>query len=178
MTGSTLPSVSWVPSGGGGGGVCRWVHETLGQFQRKKVNLRPCCRQICKNRYPVLENMTHHGTEMACLRNITRNSRYHKRSLDFVCGLEINQQGERSFVAIYLIVIIGILGKNQPCSRVKPKVKAHLHRRFLSQQLNATQCNFCGAEVATSCDFIAILVQFVSVNVSTRQLLKQKLCAC
>ena len=41
----------------------------------------------------------------------------------------------------------------------------------------ATQCNFCRAEVATSCDFIAILVQFVSVNVSTRLLLKQKLCA-
>ena len=29
------------------------------------------------------------------------------------------------------------------------------------------------AEVATSCDFIAILVQFVSVNVSTRLSLKQ-----
>ena len=51
-------------------------------------------------------------------------------------------------------------------------VTARLHRRFLSQQLNATQCNFCRAgEVATSCDFIAILVQFVSVNVSTRLLL-------
>ena len=42
----------------------------------------------------------------------------------------------------------------------------------------ATQCNFCRAEVATSCDFIAILVQFVSVNFSTRVLLKQKLCTC
>ena len=42
----------------------------------------------------------------------------------------------------------------------------------------ATQCNFCCAEVATSCNFIAILVQFVSVNVSTRLLLKQKQCAC
>ena len=42
----------------------------------------------------------------------------------------------------------------------------------------ATQCNsmqFCRAEVATSCDFIAILMEFVSVNVSTRLLLKQKL---
>ena len=57
-------------------------------------------------------------------------------------------------------------------------LKARLHRRFLSPQLNATQCNFCRVEVATSCDFIAILVQFVSVNVSTRLLLKQKLCAC
>ena len=56
--------------------------------------------------------------------------------------------------------------------------KARLHRRFLSPQLNATQCNFCRAEVANSCDFIAILVQFVNVNVSTRLLLKQKLCAC
>ena len=28
----------------------------------------------------------------------------------------------------------------------------------------ATQCNFCRAEVATSCDFIAILVQFVSAK--------------
>ena len=45
-------------------------------------------------------------------------------------------------------------------------LKARLHRPFLSPQLNATQCNFCRAEVATSCDFIAILVQFVSVNVS------------
>ena len=42
----------------------------------------------------------------------------------------------------------------------------------------ATQCNFCRAEDATSCDFIAILVQFVSANVSTRLFLKQKLCAC
>ena len=50
--------------------------------------------------------------------------------------------------------------------------------RSNSMQLNATQCNFCPAEVATSCDFIAILVQFVSVNVSTRLSLKQKLCAC
>ena len=41
-----------------------------------------------------------------------------------------------------------------------------------------SQYNFCRAEIATSCDFIAILVQFVSVNVSTRLLLKQKLCAC
>ena len=57
-------------------------------------------------------------------------------------------------------------------------LKACLHRRFLSQQLSATQCNFCPAEVATSCDFIAILVQFVSVNVSTRLFLEQKLCAC
>ena len=56
--------------------------------------------------------------------------------------------------------------------------KARLHRRFLSQQLNATQCNFCRAEVATSCDFIAILVQFDSANVSTHLLLKQKLYAC
>ena len=56
-------------------------------------------------------------------------------------------------------------------------VKARLHRRFLSQQLNATQCNFCRAKVATSCDFIPISVQFVSVKVSTRLLLKQKLCA-
>ena len=44
---------------------------------------------------------------------------------------------------------------------------------FLSQQLNATQCNFCRAEVATSYDFIAILVQFVSVNVNTRLLLNK-----
>ena len=57
-------------------------------------------------------------------------------------------------------------------------LKARLHMRFLSPQLNATQCNFCRAEVATSCDFTAILVQFVSVNASTRLLLKQKLCAC
>ena len=42
----------------------------------------------------------------------------------------------------------------------------------------ATQCNFCRAEVATSCDFIAILLQFVSVNINTRLFLKQKLCAC
>ena len=64
-------------------------------------------------------------------------------------------------------------------SAPKPKVsvKARLHRRFLSPQLNATQRNFYLAEVATSCDFIAILVQFVSVNVSTGLLLKQKLCA-
>ena len=48
----------------------------------------------------------------------------------------------------------------------------------LSQQLNATQCNFCRAEVTTSCDFIAILVQFVSANVSTRLLLKEKPCVC
>ena len=61
---------------------------------------------------------------------------------------------------------------------LKGIIKARLHRRFLSQQLNATQYNFCRAEVATSCDFIAILVQFVCVNVSTRLLLKQKLCAC
>ena len=53
-------------------------------------------------------------------------------------------------------------------------VKARLHRRFMSPQLNATQCNFCRAEVATSYDFIAILVQFVSVNVRSRLLLKQK----
>ena len=57
-------------------------------------------------------------------------------------------------------------------------LKACLHRRFLSQQLNATQCNFCRAEVANSCDFIAILVQLVNVNVSTCLLRKQKLCAC
>ena len=50
--------------------------------------------------------------------------------------------------------------------------------RSNSMQLNATQCNFCRTEVATSWDFIAILVQFVSLNVSTRLLLKQKLCAC
>ena len=31
----------------------------------------------------------------------------------------------------------------------------------------ATQCNFCRAEVATSCNFVAILVQFVRANVST-----------
>ena len=62
--------------------------------------------------------------------------------------------------------------------QMKLSVKARLHRRFLSQQLNATQCNFCLTEVANSCDFIAILVQFVNVNVSTRLLLKQKLCAC
>ena len=57
-------------------------------------------------------------------------------------------------------------------------IKARLHRRFLSQQLNATQCNFCRVEVAISWDFIAILVEFISVNVSTRLLLKQKLRAC
>ena len=57
-------------------------------------------------------------------------------------------------------------------------LKARLHRRFLSPKLNATQCNFCRAEFANSCDFIAILLQFVNVNVSTRLLLKQKLCAC
>ena len=62
--------------------------------------------------------------------------------------------------------------------RNRLRLKARLHRRFLSLQLNATQCNFCRAELATSCDFIAILVQFVSVNVSTRLLLKQQLCAC
>ena len=50
--------------------------------------------------------------------------------------------------------------------------------RSNSMQLNATQCNFCRAEVATSCDFSAILVQFVSVKVSTRPFLKQKLCVC
>ena len=61
---------------------------------------------------------------------------------------------------------------------LKGIIKARLHRQFLSQQLNATRCNFCRAEVATSCDFIAILVKFVCVNVSTRLLLKQKLCAC
>ena len=44
------------------------------------------------------------------------------------------------------------------------RLKARLHRRFLSQQLNAI---FFRTEVATSCDFIAILVQFVGVNVST-----------
>ena len=58
----------------------------------------------------------------------------------------------------------------------KMPLKARLHRRFLSQQLDATQCKFCRAEVANSCDFIAILVQFVNVNVSTRLFLKQKLC--
>ena len=42
----------------------------------------------------------------------------------------------------------------------------------------ATQCNFCRAEVATSHDYIAFLVQFVSANISTRLFLKQKLCAC
>ena len=36
----------------------------------------------------------------------------------------------------------------------------------------ATQCNFFRAEVATSCDLIAILVQFVGANVSTRLFLK------
>ena len=41
----------------------------------------------------------------------------------------------------------------------------------------ATQCNFCRGEVATSCNFIASLVQFVSANVSTRLFLKQKLYA-
>ena len=56
--------------------------------------------------------------------------------------------------------------------------KARLHRRFLSQQLNASLCNFCRAEVATSCYFIAILVQFVSVKVNTNVFLKQKVCAC
>ena len=37
-------------------------------------------------------------------------------------------------------------------------IKDRLHRRFLSQQLNATQCNFCRAEVALRfhCDFSAI----------------------
>ena len=57
-------------------------------------------------------------------------------------------------------------------------LKARLQRPFLSHQPNATQCNFCRAEVATSCDFIASLVQFVRVNVSTRLLLEQQLCAC
>ena len=38
-------------------------------------------------------------------------------------------------------------------------IKARFHRRFLSQQLNATQCNFCRAELANSCDFIAIFCQ-------------------
>ena len=52
--------------------------------------------------------------------------------------------------------------------KLQVMLKARLHRRFLSQQLNATQCNFCRAEVANSCDFIAILVQFVSVNDSTQ----------
>ena len=42
----------------------------------------------------------------------------------------------------------------------------------------ATQCNFCRAEVATSCDLNAILVQFVSENISICLFLKQKLCAC
>ena len=53
--------------------------------------------------------------------------------------------------------------------------KGPFTQAILSKQLDATQCNFCHAEVATSCDFIAILVQFVSVNISTRLLLKQKL---
>ena len=52
--------------------------------------------------------------------------------------------------------------------------KARLHRRFLSQQLNAIFV--APAEVVTSCDFIAILMQFVNVNVSTRLLLKKKSC--
>ena len=55
-------------------------------------------------------------------------------------------------------------------------VKARLHGGAIF--VAATQCNFCRAEVATSCDFIAILVQFVSVNVSTHLFLKQKLRAC
>ena len=49
--------------------------------------------------------------------------------------------------------------------------KARLHWRFL----RATQYNFCRAEVATSCDFIVILVQFVNANVSARLFRKQKL---
>ena len=71
--------------------------------------------------------------------------------------------------------VVSLRGAN---SRSLVSLKARLHGRFFSQQLNATQCNFCRAEVATSCDFIAILVQFVSVNASTCLLLKQKLCAC
>ena len=57
------------------------------------------------------------------------------------------------------------------CQTAPDVVKARLHRRFC----RATQCNFCRAEVATSCDFIAILVQFVSKK---RLFRKQKLRAC
>ena len=40
------------------------------------------------------------------------------------------------------------------------------------------QCNFCRAEVATSCDFIAILVQFDNEKRQCARLFrKQKLCA-
>ena len=47
--------------------------------------------------------------------------------------------------------------------------------RSNSMQLNAI---FVAPKLQPACDFIAILVQFVSVNVITRLSLKQKLCAC
>ena len=96
----------------------------------------------------------------------------------YVCTISRTDQGTAQ-----ASVTLNVKGNHLLVSRIKVlegniSKKARLHRRFLSPQLSATQCNFCRVEVATSCDFIAILVQFVSVNVSTRLLLKQKLCYC
>ena len=43
-----------------------------------------------------------------------------------------------------------------------------IRKHFQAIFVEATQCNFCtcGAEVATSCDFISILVQMVSARLS------------
>ena len=95
----------------------------------------------------------------------------------YVCTIRTDQGTAQASVTL------NVKGNHLLVSRMKVlegniSIKALLHRRFLSPQLSATQCNFCRAEVATSCDFIAILVQFVSVNVNTRLLLKQKPCAC
>ena len=87
---------------------------------------------------------------------------FRPKRLKYIPNLRPSKTESNSYVFLFILFLL----------------KARLHRRFLSQQLNATQCNFCRAEVAMSCDFIAILVQFVSVNISTRLLLKQKLCAC
>ena len=80
-------------------------------------------------------------------------------------------------LCMFFLIFTGAANDSFLPNALKCCFKARLHRRFLSQQLNATRCNFFRAEVATSCDIIAILLQFVSVNVSTRLLLKQKLCA-
>ena len=52
----------------------------------------------------------------------------------------------------------------QSCKRNKINLlsllKSRLHRIFVVQ----TRCNFCRAEVAVSCDFIGILVQFISAK--------------
>ena len=78
------------------------------------------------------------------------------------CVLQMDARTETSANTGKLVVGVNLIlrWRTEACVKVSKRNvqphKARLHRRFFA--CCTTQCNFCRAEVANSCDFIAILV--------------------